>query len=44
VLAAFRNTALTIIRRLGCKVVKGFEHFAEHCLAAVAAVRGPRTE
>jgi predicted transposase YbfD/YdcC len=44
VLAAFRNTALTIIRRLGYKAVEGFEHFAEHRLAAVAAVRGPRTE
>jgi predicted transposase YbfD/YdcC len=44
VLAAFRNTALTLIRRLGYKVVEGFEHFAEHRLAAVEAVRGPRTE
>lgn len=44
VLAAFRNTALTIIRRLGYKVVEGFEHFAEHRLAAVEAIRGPRTE
>jgi predicted transposase YbfD/YdcC len=40
VLAAFRNTALTLIRRLGYKVVEGFEHFAEHRLAAVEAVRG----
>ena len=44
VLAAFRNTALTFIRRLGYKVVEGFEHFAEYRLAAVEAVRGPRTE
>ena len=44
VLAACRNTALTLIRRLGYKVVEGFEHFAEHRLAAVQAVRGPRTE
>ncbi len=44
VLAAFRNTVLTIIRRLGYKVVEGFEYFAEHRLAAVDAVRGPRTE
>ena len=44
VLAAFRNTALTLIRRLGYKVVEGFEHFAEHRLAAVEAVRGWRTE
>jgi predicted transposase YbfD/YdcC len=44
VLAAFRNTALTLIRRLGYKVVEGFEYFAEHRLAAVEAVWGPRTE
>ena len=44
VLAAFRNTVLTIIRRLGYKVVEGFEYFAEHRLAAVQAVRGTRTE
>jgi predicted transposase YbfD/YdcC len=35
VLAACRNTALTLIRRLGYKVVEGFEHFAEHRLAAI---------
>jgi predicted transposase YbfD/YdcC len=40
VLAACRNTALTLIRRLGYKVVEGFEHFAEHRLAAINAVRG----
>ena len=44
VLAAFRNTALTLIRRLGYKVAEGFEHFAEHRLAAVEAVRCRRTE
>jgi predicted transposase YbfD/YdcC len=44
VLAAFRNTVLTIIRRLGYKVAEGFEYFAEHRLAAVLAVRGTRTE
>jgi hypothetical protein len=44
VLAAFRNTTLTIIRRLGFKVVEGFEHFAEHRLDAIEAVRGRRTE
>ena len=38
------NTALTLIRRLGYKVIEGFEHFAEHRLAAVEAVRGRRTE
>ena len=44
VLAACRNTALTLIRRLGYKVVEGFEHFAEHRLDAIEAVRGRRTE
>ena len=44
VLAAFRNTALTLIRRLGFKVVEGFEHFAEHRLEAIEAVQGRRTE
>ena len=44
VLAAFRNTALTLIRRLGFKVVEGFEHFAEHRLEAIEAVHGRRTE
>jgi len=34
VLAAFRNTALTLKRRLGYKLAEGFEHFAEHLLAA----------
>lgn len=44
VLAAFRNTVLTLIRRLGYTVVEGFEHFAEHRRAAIEAVRGRRTE
>ena len=44
VLAACRNTALTLIWRLGYKVVEGFEHFAEHRIAAIDAVRGWRTE
>lgn len=44
VLAAFRNTVLTLIRRLGYQIVEGFEHFAEHRLAAIEAVRGRRTE
>lgn len=44
VLAACRNTALTLLRRLGYKIVEGFEHFAEHRPAAVEAVRGQRTE
>ena len=43
-LAACRNTALTLIRRLGYKVVEGIEHFAEHRLAAIEAVLGRRTE
>jgi hypothetical protein len=43
VLAAFRNTALTIIRRLGHNVVEGFEYFAEHHLGAIGAIR-TRTE
>jgi predicted transposase YbfD/YdcC len=44
VLAALRNTALTVIRRLGFKPVEGFEHFAEHRKAAIDAVTRPRTE
>lgn len=39
VLAACRNTALTLIRRLGYKVVEGSEHFEEHRLAVIDAVR-----
>jgi hypothetical protein len=30
VLAACRNTALTLLRRMGLKIVEGFEHFAEY--------------
>jgi len=44
VLAAMRNTVLTIIRRSGRKPVEGFEHFAEHRNAALDAVAGQRTE
>jgi len=44
VLAALRNTALTVIRRLGFKPVEGFEHFAEHRQSAIDAVTQPRTE
>lgn len=44
VLAALRNTVLTIIRRSGRKPVEGFEHFAEHRQAAIDIVSGKRTE
>ena len=44
VLAALRNTALTVIRRLGFKPVEGFEHFAEHRQEAIDAVMRRRTE
>jgi len=44
VLAAIRNTALTILRRLGFKPIEGFEHFAEYRQAAIDAVFGKRTE
>jgi hypothetical protein len=44
VLAALRNTALTVIRRLGFKPVEGFEHFAEHRQEAIDAVAQPRTK
>lgn len=44
VLAAFRNAALTIIRRSGRKPVEGFEHFAEHRQQALDAATGQRTE
>lgn len=43
VLAAFCNTALTLIRRLGYTVIEGFEHFAEYRLAVIEAVRARRT-
>jgi len=44
VLAACRNTALTLLRRMGLKIVEGFEHFAEYRGEAVAAVLQRRTE
>jgi predicted transposase YbfD/YdcC len=44
VLAALRNTVLTVIRRSGRKPVEGFEHFAEHRQAAIDTVSGKRTE
>jgi hypothetical protein len=44
VLAAVRNTALALLRRLGFKPVEGFEHFAEYRQAAIDAVFGKRTE
>ena len=44
VLAALRNTVLTIIRRSGRKPVEGFEHFAEHRQDALDAATGRRTE
>jgi predicted transposase YbfD/YdcC len=44
VLAALRNTALTLLRRLNFTPVEGFEHFAEHRQAAINTVTGKRTE
>ena len=44
VLAALRNTALTMLRRLGFKPVEGLEHFAEHRQQAIDAIYGRRTE
>ena len=44
VLAACRNTALTLLRRMGLNIVEGFEHFAEHRSEAIAAVMPQRTE
>ena len=44
VLAALRNTALTVVRRLGFKPVEGFEHFAEHRQGAIDALMIGRTE
>jgi predicted transposase YbfD/YdcC len=43
-LAALRNTALTILRRLGFKPVEGIEHFAEHRQQAIDVLLGRRTE
>lgn len=44
VLAALRNTVLTIIRRLGFRPVEGFEYFAENRQDAIDIVLRPRTE
>lgn len=44
VLAALRNTALTVLRRLGFKPVEGIEYFAEHRQQAIDVVYGWRTE
>lgn len=44
VLAALRNTALTIIRRCGFRPVEGFEHFAEHREQEIHIVTSGRTE
>lgn len=43
-LAALRNTALTLLRRLGFRPVEGLEHFAEHRQAAINAVKKIKTE
>ena len=43
-LAALRNTALTILRRLGFKPVEGIEHFAEHRQQAIDVLLARRTE
>ena len=43
-LVACRNTALTLLRRMGLRIVEGFEHFAEHRTEAIAAVLRRRTE
>lgn len=45
VLAAVRNTALTLLRRLGfTNIVEGLEHFMEHRAHAVRLVRYGRTK
>ena len=44
VLAACRNAVLTLVRRLGLRVVEGLEHFQEHRRAALNLVRFGRTE
>ena len=44
VLAALRNTALTVVRRLGFKPVEGFEHFAENRSLAIEVLLKRRTE
>ena len=38
------TTALTLLRRMGRKIVEGFEHFAEYRGKAIAAVMRRRTE
>lgn len=43
-LAAFRNTVLALIRRLGFRPVEGFEHFAEHRDQALRLILTGRTE
>jgi predicted transposase YbfD/YdcC len=43
-LAALRNTALTMLRRLGFKPVEGLELFAEHRQQAIDVIFGRRTE
>src|SRR5208283_1236922 len=44
VLAALRNTVLTVVRRLGFKPAEGYEYFAGRRQAAIDAVRARRTE
>ena len=44
VLAALRNTALTVVRHLGFKPVEGIEHFAEHRQEAIEVILRRRTE
>ena len=44
VLAALRNTALTVVQRLGFKPVEGFEHFAENRSLAIEVLLKRRTE
>jgi len=43
-LATLRNTALTVLRRLGFKPVEGIEHFAEHRQQAIDVLLARRTE
>ena len=43
-LAAFRNTILTCLRRLGFPPVEGIEPFAEHRAQALDLIRTGRTE
>jgi hypothetical protein len=44
VLAACRNAVLTLVRRLGLRVVEGIEHFQEHRRQALDLVRLGRIE